>query len=50
LPLCPDWRWFLESENSPWYRSLKLFRSKNITDDWNDIILEIKKELINTFH
>lgn len=27
LPIAPDWRWMLERNDSPWYPSMRLFRS-----------------------
>ena len=27
LPVTPDWRWFTERDDSPWYPSMRLFRS-----------------------
>jgi ADP-heptose:LPS heptosyltransferase len=26
LPFSPDWRWLLDREDSPWYRTMRLFR------------------------
>jgi len=26
LPFAPDWRWLLDRKDSPWYRSIKLYR------------------------
>ena len=44
LPFVPDFRWGLNSENTKWYKSVKLFRRKK-TDSWKDVILKIKKYL-----
>ncbi|OGI18021.1 MAG: hypothetical protein A2255_00545 [Candidatus Melainabacteria bacterium RIFOXYA2_FULL_32_9] len=45
LPYSPDWRWLLDSENSIWYDSLKLYRQKT-PGDWDEtmkrILLDIK--------
>lgn len=44
IPFKPEWRWFLDSETTPWYDSVKLFRQKT-TDDWDSVIELIYKEL-----
>ena len=49
LPYCPDWRWFLNLDYSPWYRSVKLFRSNKFNNDWSNVVNEIKNELMNNF-
>lgn len=36
LPFCPDWRWFLDREDSPWYPTARLFRQTTL-DDWNSV-------------
>jgi tetratricopeptide (TPR) repeat protein len=36
LPYCPDWRWFLERTDSPWYPTARLFRQANL-DDWDSV-------------
>ena len=40
LPKVPDWRWMLCREDSPWYRSIRLFRQNN-DDDWKHPIKKI---------
>lgn len=40
----PDFRWLLNREDSPWYKSVKLFR-QNEKMDWDTVIENIKKEL-----
>jgi len=38
LPACPDFRWMLEREDSPWYPGvMRLFRKKH-TESWADVI------------
>lgn len=46
LPYLPEWRWGLNSEHSPWYNSVKLFRQKRI-DNWSDVFQKVKSELLN---
>ena len=45
LPLGSDWRWFLDTDRSPWYKSIRLFRSKKI-NDWSKVILNLKDYLL----
>ena len=40
----PDWRWFLKSIRTPWYKNMKLFRQKNI-NYWEDVFNDIYNEL-----
>ena len=40
----PDWRWMLETDSSPWYSVVKLFRQKK-DGDWSDVLSQIKTEL-----
>jgi tetratricopeptide (TPR) repeat protein len=44
LKYVPDWRWLLDREDCPWYRTLRLFRQK--TDgDWTSVFARIEQEL-----
>lgn len=44
LPLSPDWRWFLEREDCPWYPTMRLFRQKEL-GNWDDVFDRIAREL-----
>ncbi|OGU33967.1 MAG: hypothetical protein A2068_05395, partial [Ignavibacteria bacterium GWB2_35_6b] len=44
LPFNPDWRWLLDGEDSPWYKSVKLFRQKN-KDEWNEVFQNVRLNL-----
>jgi hypothetical protein len=48
LPFDPDWRWLLDRNDSPWYRSVKLYRQEKISD-WNSVLEKIKSDL-KLFH
>lgn len=37
LPFCPDWRWLLEREDTPWYPSVRLFRQSS-NAEWPEVI------------
>jgi len=39
-----DWRWGLEGETTPWYRSARLFRQQAL-DDWSACIDQVNEEL-----
>lgn len=47
LPYRPDWRWGLESENSPWYPTMRLFRQNRI-GDWQEVLERVKAALERT--
>jgi hypothetical protein len=49
LPLVPDWRWFLDREDSPWYPSVRLFRQER-TGDWEQVMQSIQSALLQRFH
>ena len=38
LPYSPDWRWFLELKNSPWYELVKLYRQEEF-NKWDSIFV-----------
>ncbi len=40
----PDWRWRLETTDSPWYPSLRQFR-QSVPDDWRDVLDRVTVEL-----
>ena len=40
LPYQPDFRWLLDREDSPWYRTARLFRQKKV-GQWDDVIQEV---------
>jgi tetratricopeptide (TPR) repeat protein len=44
LPHAPDWRWLLNRDDSPWYRSLRLFRQDR-PGDWPGVIARVATAL-----
>jgi tetratricopeptide (TPR) repeat protein len=44
LPLVPDWRWLAEREDSPWYRTLRLFRQRTF-GNWPEVFTRIAEAL-----
>jgi len=44
LPFVPDWRWFLDREDSPWYPTMRLFRQPSL-GDWESVIQRITRQL-----
>jgi tetratricopeptide (TPR) repeat protein len=44
LPLCSDWRWLLDRDDSPWYPTARLFRQPSI-GDWDSVIRRVRQEL-----
>lgn len=44
LKLAPDWRWFLDRSDSPWYSSLKLFRQIEF-GNWQTVVADMSQQL-----
>jgi len=44
VPFNPDWRWLLERDDSPWYRSMRLFR-QTTRGDWAGVVDSVRVEL-----
>ena len=46
IPKVSDWRWMSNTEVTPWYKSIKLFRSDG---NWEKVILRAQNYCINKF-
>lgn len=44
LPKIPEWRWMLDREDTPWYKSFKLFRQKE-AGNWAEVMDRIAVNL-----
>jgi tetratricopeptide (TPR) repeat protein len=44
LPFCPDWRWMLNREDSPWYPTARLFRQPTL-GDWDSVVVRVHDAL-----
>ncbi|MGI0484004.1 tetratricopeptide repeat protein [Pantanalinema rosaneae CENA516] len=44
LQFVPDWRWQLTRQDSPWYRSMRLFRQPTL-DDWHSVFQSVSTTL-----
>ncbi len=44
LPYHTEWRWFYDTDKTPWYDSVKIFKQK-YPNDWEEVILRVKNEL-----
>jgi ADP-heptose:LPS heptosyltransferase len=45
LPFSPDWRWTLNSDHSPWYPQMRLFRQSG-PGDWPGVIEAVRQTLL----
>jgi ADP-heptose:LPS heptosyltransferase len=46
LPFCPDWRWMLGKNKSPWYQSMSLYRQPAI-GDWEGVLKKVKTDIFD---
>jgi ADP-heptose:LPS heptosyltransferase len=37
LPFSPDWRWMLDRDRTPWYRTMRLLRCRT-ADNWTELL------------
>ena len=44
LPYAPDWRWMLDTGQSPWYPSLRLYRQKT-KGVWDEVLKQVSTDL-----
>jgi len=44
LPHAPDWRWLLNRDDTPWYRSIKLYRQTR-PYDWSGVVERVAASL-----
>ncbi len=45
LSAMPDWRWFLDREDSPWYPTMRLFRQQRVSD-WTQVVEDVSAALL----
>jgi len=43
-----DWRWFMDTESSPWYPTIKIFRQDQL-GDWSSVLKRVELELTAQF-
>ena len=48
LPFCPDWRWLLDRDDSPWYPTARLFR-QDASRNWDKVIVRVYDALLEFF-
>jgi len=44
LPYIPDWRWLLGRDDSPWYKSVKIYR-QNEDRNWDSVIIDVMNDI-----
>lgn len=45
LPLCTDWRWMSDRDDSPWYPSARLFRQREL-GNWDEVVEAVRVALL----
>ncbi|MGH8231337.1 MAG: tetratricopeptide repeat protein, partial [Steroidobacteraceae bacterium] len=45
LSAAPDWRWLRERSDSPWYRTLRLYRQPAPSNHWERLVAELRGAL-----
>ncbi|NTW52425.1 MAG: tetratricopeptide repeat protein [Chlorobiaceae bacterium] len=48
VPFSPDWRWMLVRDDSPWYRSIRLFRQQK-PNDWSGAFGKLGSALLTGY-
>jgi Flp pilus assembly protein TadD len=48
LPYVPDWRWMLETTDTPWYPTMTLIRQRR-RGDWDETLRQVRSELASRF-
>lgn len=48
LPSSADWRWLLERSDTPWYRSVRLYR-QDVKGSWKNVLDRVRSDLMRTF-
>ncbi len=44
LPYLTEWRWFYDTDRTPWYDSVKIFKQKT-PGNWDEVVFRIKNEI-----
>jgi tetratricopeptide (TPR) repeat protein len=44
VPHAPDWRWMLDRHDTPWYRSMRLYRQPS-AGDWVSVLRQVQHDL-----
>jgi tetratricopeptide (TPR) repeat protein len=48
LPFASEWRWLLETETTPWYPTMRIFRQRQ-PGDWADVVERMRQEVARLF-
>lgn len=46
LPFVPNWRWFLNRDDSLWYPTMRVFRQQKV-NDWSNVFVEMREALVS---